>query len=298
MIITDDFVLINYPKTGTTFARSVLKAIHDRKNTPFRRMLRRVGIGRSRLEDLILPKIYGDSPPSEQGQHGVYRQIPEEERGKPVVSIVRNPLTRYISSYVYAWWKEHPPFALSRVMKAFPRFPDLTFPEFYRLLNHPEVDEDRLRNPETRRLGSYTRMFLVFYAEDPDAAAERVLQGEPLEAVLPRIVFLHQERLREELAVFLRGNGYSERDVRCVRETADMNVGSSSKKKSVASADLSEVATAILEDDRVLLDAFPEYREQVLAVAEGSPLENMPATVFAGPRALGAPQQDAMRRAA
>lgn len=298
MIVTDKFVLINYPKTGTTFARSVLKSIHERRNTRLRRILRRIGIGRSRLDDVLLPRIYGDSPPSMQGQHGVYRQIPEAERGKPVASIVRNPLTRYISSYVYAWWKEHPPFALCCVKEAFPHFPDLSFPEFYRLLNHPEVDEDRLRNPEARRLGSYTRMFFVFYAEEPDEAVGRALQGEPLDAVLPRIVFLHQEFLRDELATFLRSNGYSERELALVYEAESMNVGSTSQKGSIAPGELSEVAAAILKDDRILLDAFPEYREQISAVAGGVPLRDVPTSGFTGPRTLGRPGADARQSAA
>ena len=298
MIVTDKFVLINYPKTGTTFARSVLKSIHERRNTRFRRILRHIGMDRSRLDDVLLPRIYGDSRLSMQGQHGVYRQIPEEERGKPVASIVRNPLTRYVSSYVYAWWKKHPPFAPFRVKQAFPHFPDLSFPEFYRLLNHPEVDEDRLRNPGARQLGSYTRMFFVFYAEEPEEAVGRVLQGEPLDAVLPRIVFLHQEFLREELATFLRGNGYSERELALVYEAEAMNVGSTSRKGNIAPGELSEVAAANLKDDRVLLDAFPEYREQISAVAEGVRLQDVPTAGFIGPRTLGRPRTDTRRSAA
>lgn len=287
MLITDQFVIINYPKTGTTFMRSVLTSIHKRKDTFPKKLMRKLGLSHPPMRKLVLPKLYGDYPPSFKDQHCVYRQIPLAERKKIVVSIVRNPLTKYISSYVFGWWKNHPPFSLSDVKKFFPKFPDLSFVEFYQLLNHDLVNEDKLRNPEARRLGSYTRMFLVFFAVDPEEAAEKVLAGQELNEILPPMLFLHQEFLRDDIISFLENLGYSKTDIAQVRQTENMNVGAESKKNSIPLEDLAKVATAILKDDKALLGAFPEYHKQVVAISERGALDQMPTNGFTGPRKLG-----------
>jgi len=287
MIITDKFVLINYPKTGTTFVCSTLKSMHGWKDTIYRRLMRKFGLYHTPIRELLLPKLYGDYPLSVKDKHGAYRQIPTSDIGKTVVSIVRNPLTRYISSYVYEWWKHTPPFPMTEVKKAFPGFPNISFIEFYQLLNHPLVNEDKLRNPKARILGSYTRMFLVFYSQDPEEAAKELLEGRLLSDILPPIVFLHQEYLRDELSSFLEDMGYSAEKITQVYKTGDKNVGSDSKKKEIPQEELTEVATAILKDDKALFDAFPEYYEEVVAISEGSELNRIKTNGFIGPRKLG-----------
>lgn len=287
VIIADEFVLINYPKTGTTFVRSALRSMYSGQGSLIEQCLRRLRLRRLPMRELMFPKLYGDYPLSVRDQHGVYRQIPVSDRKKTVVSIIRNPLTKYISSFVFGWWKDHPPLPLADVLESYPNYPDISFAEFYQLLNHPRVDEDKLSHPEARRLGSYTRMFLVFYSLDPDEAASRLLQGQSLNEILPPVVFLHQEHLRDELQTFLAGIGCTPADLAHIREARSRNVGSSRQKSHIPAQELAEVAAAILRDDKAILEAFPEYREPVTAVAEGQAASAMPTGRSSGPRRLG-----------
>jgi len=263
MLVADSFVVINYPKTGTSFLRKVLKRIHGIPDNRVYRLLSRWGIARPPIREYLFPKLYGDYPTSYRDQHGVYRQIPDRHRDKPVVSIVRNPLEKYLSSYVYGWWKNHPPFPLEQVERQWPNFPDLTFPEFHDLIHHEQVDEDKLNVPGASSLGSYTRMFIVFFAKDPDAACRHVLSGGSLADVLPAIRFLRQEHLRDDLADFLRENGYSEQQFGSIYDLKDQNVSSASRKDSVAAEDLSIVAARCLKKDAALLEMFPAYESQI-----------------------------------
>ncbi|MEM6551661.1 MAG: hypothetical protein AAF750_05995 [Planctomycetota bacterium] len=286
MIITNQFVLINYPKTGTTFARSAISAVYGIKNTRFTRLLRKLGIQQTALRELTFPKLYGDYDPSYRDQHGVYRQIPDEDRSKRIVSIVRNPLYKYRSSYVYGWWKKHPPYALEEVLKDFPTFPEISFSQFYDLLNHPRVSEDRISVPEARSIGNYTRMFLVFYAEDPDSAASAVITGEPLARVVPRITFLHQETLRDELVAFLKQVGIAEAKAKRVYRLEARNVSSQNEKSGIPKDEIKSVSTRILSDERHFLEVFPEYREQLNQLAESGVIEAREDSI-AEPRTLG-----------
>jgi hypothetical protein len=287
MIITNEFVVINYPKTGTTFLRTALKAIHNKKGGWPRKLLRSLKLSPPSIRELMLPKLYGAYAPTVTDQHGVYRQIPPDDLDKKIVSIVRNPLTKYISSYVFGWWKKHPPFDLSDVMNEFPAFPELSFHDFYKLLNHPLVDEDKLTTSEARLLGSYARMFLVFYSRDPEIAVNELLRGQPLTAILPEITFIHQEFLQEDLKLFLKGMGYKAKDITSVKSISEMNVSSYEKKNRIQPSELIVVAKAILNEDKAIIEAFPEYGEQIEAVASGIDLCKMPTSRFTGPRTLG-----------
>jgi len=226
-----------------------------------------MGIVRPSIEEILFPKLYGDYPRSYRDQHGVYRQVPPQHRDKEIVSIVRNPLDKYLSSYVFGWWKGHPPFSAEEVKELYPNFPDLTFAEFYDLVHHEKVDEDKLKSPEASRLGSYTRMFLVFFAKDPDEACRHVLSGGCLRDILPPIRFLRQENLRGDLAKFLSEKGYSDDQIKRVYDLKTQNVSPSSEKNSVGVEKLSAVAEKCLRKDSAFLEMFSDYRNAIAEVA-------------------------------
>ena len=264
MIIAPKFVLINFPKTGTTFVRTALNAVHGVNNSRLHRVLRKLNIEKPIARELLLPKLYGDYDASCKDQHGVYRQIPKPKKYKKIVTIIRNPLARYMSSYVFGWWKQHPPFPLEQVKLDFPDFPNLSFLDFYRLLNHPLVNEDKINISGARQYGNYTRMFLVFYSENPEDAVKNLLKGKTLMSVIPKITFLHQESLRDELYGFLKTVGYSELEAQRVYSIEDQNVGSATEKDAISKDELREVAQLILSDEMPLLEAFPRYYEYLL----------------------------------
>lgn len=262
MIITDSCVFLHYPKTGTTFTRAALCSVYGIRYRWWNRLLGKIG-AHTPLKELYHPKLYGNLPPTYRDQHGVYRQIPAVDRHKRIVSIVRNPLQKYVSSYAYGWWKRYPPFPEAQVKDIFPSFPELSFTEYYAMVNHPDVQEDRLSTPEARTLGSYTRLFLVFFAKDPDAATKAIVRGTPLSEVIPPVTFLHQERLSDNLCECLKSVGISETMAERVHACQSKNVGDTAKKSAIATNDIQSVAEKILSDESHLLSAFPEYADQM-----------------------------------
>ena len=250
------------------------------------RLLRKWGFHHPNFRELNFSKLYGDHDPSYKDQHGVYRQIPKDDRLKRIVSIVRNPLQKYISSYVFGWWKDHLPFSLDQVKNEFPHFPDITFSEYYDLLNNPKVNEDRISIQGARTLGNYTRMFLVFYSIDPDSAASALLNGESLATIIPRITFLHQEQLRDNLYHFLQETGIAPSRAQRIYDLEDKNVGSGVEKYKISIDELRSVSKKIIRDERFFLEAFPEYSEQ-LAVFEKSNVNRILTSGCAQPRTLG-----------
>ena len=117
MIITDKFVFIHFPKTGGLSATDMLEKVHQKKS------LRHYFTGPPLYENLLHPnikKIYGAS---EYRPHGTYDQIPEEHRCKVIVSSIRNPFDRYVSTYEFRVWTKRNPAEMENILQAYPAFP-------------------------------------------------------------------------------------------------------------------------------------------------------------------------------
>jgi hypothetical protein len=107
MLVTPSFFLLNFPKTGSTFARVALKAVHQPPRLI--RGLIRLGLMRPRVEDLKMLPWFFTKDQTDAGsvsQHGTYLQIPRKHRSKPVVSVVRDPFTRIVSFFEYRDWQK------------------------------------------------------------------------------------------------------------------------------------------------------------------------------------------------
>ncbi|MBK7270312.1 MAG: sulfotransferase family 2 domain-containing protein [Flavobacteriales bacterium] len=97
MFITDRFVLLNFPKTGSTFARNVLAELH--RPTALRALLVKLGLAQPLYQDLIsVAYVVDPSVPVRTTQHLVYAQVPEVDRHKLLLSVVRDPFSRLISA--------------------------------------------------------------------------------------------------------------------------------------------------------------------------------------------------------
>ncbi len=109
MILTDRFVMLNFPRTGSTFVRSVLRQLHrpwwgalgvnlpPRASTRFQELT--LPIDRSRKAERL----------GRKSQHGRWGQIPESHRHLPVATVIRHPLDHAVSSFWHAdWWKSPP----------------------------------------------------------------------------------------------------------------------------------------------------------------------------------------------
>ena len=75
MLITEKFVLLNFPKTGSTFARETIKQVYGVKNLRFNNTIYKSGIYTPKIFELLLPKIDEGDYNGIIDQHGKYKQI-------------------------------------------------------------------------------------------------------------------------------------------------------------------------------------------------------------------------------
>lgn len=241
MLITGDFVLLNYPKTGTTFTRKIIKTIYKDK-----------------YEELLLPVISGRISP-----HGIYSQIPPEHQGKKVVSIVRNPFDLYVSLYFFRWFAHSPPENPETLRSFYPNFPELSFGEFLDMMDRFNK-RDILRAYDISAntdFGFNTTKFLQFYSCDPKSELNELIQGkfDPF-LRLPKIHFLRQEFLRQDLIEFL-SPFYGDQCVEKAINSAEAeNVTLLRKEKDWRELWTFDLLDAHRKKEALLLNKFPDYR--------------------------------------
>jgi hypothetical protein len=219
MIITDQFVVLNFPKTGSTFVRDVLRRIHHRRAGGLgARLLAAVGLRRRPLfRELMLPNIRVKRNAHVRDQHGTYQQVPAGHKHKPLVSVLRHPCDHIVSEYEYREWVRTPPDDVDTIRAHFPRFPDLTFEDFVHL-------RDRVRIPtrlEGRRppaaVGDLTVLFLQFFAKDPDALlaslTDEAIDSGAYRGKLAPVRLLKTESRNQDLYQFLLEYGYPEEEI-------------------------------------------------------------------------------------
>jgi hypothetical protein len=247
MLITDDFVLLSFPRTGTTFTRKVIKKIYGNK-----------------FEELLLPVIFNHRASGRISQHGTYTQIPMEHRGKTILSIVRNPFDRYASQFFFKWFAHSPPESEEKLREAYPDFPEIDFLDFLDML-----DKFGKRNIlETHKvfsgtdIGFQTVQFVAFYSSNPERDLKELVKGGTESILkLPKIHFLRQEFLREDLFDFLVG---------LLGDIAIAGIISSEKHENVSrlgrDRDWKKMWTPDLfklysQKELPFLNIFPEYKE-------------------------------------
>src|SRR5687767_6163093 len=109
MILTPDFVYIHQPKTGGTFVSHVLSRVYGGREGGF----------------------------VDVEKHAACSEVPEEHRGKPIISNLRNPYERYVSQYRFGWWRMHPDLycGIEEMRELYPHYPEISFAEFVHLAN-------------------------------------------------------------------------------------------------------------------------------------------------------------------
>jgi hypothetical protein len=225
MIITDDFILLNYPKTGSTFARTVIKEIYQKRLARRhwgRKISDRVGLtSKPFIQELILPNIKVKHADREPDQHGCYSQIPHIYRNRQVISIVRNPYSRFLSGYEFRWWVQFPPVPQNLLAERFPSFPDLDIDDYVRLQEYGAVY--RVSNGRNIKgtIGNQTIQFIQMFFKNPDDVLDNIsdeyIDSDQIFEDVADIKFLRQENLNEELADFLQQTGYSQEEVEYAR---------------------------------------------------------------------------------
>lgn len=217
MIITNHFVLINFPKTGTTFARQVISELYGEIS------------GRQRLSDRLLALFGGGAAPffkvlflpktefrngynRDVDQHGRYEQVPVRYRSLPVLGIMREPVERNISFYEYGWWKTHTVAPMEEIKRVFPTFPDLDFASYldYQNFNTGYRDTGVAVGDD---VGNQTVQFIQFFFRDPRDAFSKLcddyIYTGAYQRDMPDLTLLRTSALNEGLHDYLLKCGLS-----------------------------------------------------------------------------------------
>jgi hypothetical protein len=165
-------------------------------------------------------------------KHGTCHDIPESQRGKLIVSTIRNPFDWYVSQYEFRWWTrafsyESPTqptpvgFALEQVLPTFMRenesFPDITFEDFLKLCHRAA---DTYNQGLNCGLGLYTHGFVRYFFRRPEEAIRRIDHSyagwQQSSSDMVDVVLLRTHRLNDQLPAFLVSMGYAANDVKFV----------------------------------------------------------------------------------
>lgn len=270
MIITDDFVMINFPKTGSSFARKVIKKLYSQKCSKGRKALSLLGLGNPGYKELMLPNItnaaYKRKFKRVVGQHGVLSQVAEKYSDKPVVSIIRNPFTRYISNYQFKWWEKYPPQNEQVILAKYPHFPELSFQEHYDMM-HELGRDNRLAGIKPKiELGIYSIQFIQFFFKNSDEVLSKIdddyIEQELFREDMGDITFIKQENLNEDLKAFLLSMDISRRELEFIDSMEKVNVTEKTQRGSGDDTHIDpEIKKKILARDRLIFKIFPEYTD-------------------------------------
>jgi hypothetical protein len=232
MLITSRFVVINVPKSGSSFVRSAIKAVYDRRfrRHPIRRYINKLCTWSPAaetdffLKELILPNTRLPGRPKDQ--HGVALQIPQKYRDRDIVSVIRNPYEKIVSEYRFRWWATFPPMPVDRLQALFPDFPDLSFDQFLGLSDH--IADVKMAGQNEIAIGNMTVEFVQFFFRNPfnvlRRLSEEYVRSGDFRADMIDTHFLRQECLNDDLAGFLSDHGFDAEDVQLCRDHDRVNV--------------------------------------------------------------------------
>lgn len=204
MLITNKFIFVHHPKTGGTFVSRALLRIHglDQSDVSIRGETNRV-FGTPHGTLIIF------------GKHNACADIPVEQRGKKVLGVVRNPFDRYVSSYVFGWWKK-PEYleqyrqTIEDLDRRYPGFPDIGFNDFLKFQNER-------KQAGGNDIGSETVAFIRRYFNDPERVlaklGENYFTSGGYREDMFDIHFLRTDDLNQGLHDFLLAAGYPAADI-------------------------------------------------------------------------------------
>ncbi len=260
MLITDRFVMINFPKTGSSFAREVIRKAMRHPGSLAQRIAWKLGKPRPTCTELLMKQRFFNPAfvETRDEAHGAYCQIPAEHRHKVIMSVVREPASRLVSLYEFRGWTRKIRPSLEEIQAVFPHFPDLDFPEFYRLMMEVTHNASLPQGMRTE-LGPQTVQFIRFFARDPLATMLALRDDTDLRADwdkhFPAVRFLHTEDLNKELHAFLLEMGMSRASIAFVENKEKSNVTERTKATYLTDAMLDDLAWR----ERFLYQLFPEY---------------------------------------
>ena len=218
--------MLNFPKTGSTFARKVIKEIYKNKQLKMNQD-KRADSNKIFIKELFLPNLRVKGCDYKVDHHGIYAQIPEQHLNKDVYSIVRNPYSRFISMFEFREWVKNP------------QIPNELFKELYSNHQNMDIDDyiDLVKLSIKYRLGFeiphvhigiQSVQFIQTFFKSPLKILSRItdkyIDSNDIFEDLANINFLRQENLRNDLKVTLKKYGFSSAELNVIDITKDSNV--------------------------------------------------------------------------
>jgi hypothetical protein len=260
--------MLNFPKTGSSFARTIIKRVCHNRETIFDKIGKRLFNWPGKYEELFFEKQDKVYHYNLKGQHGTYRQIPKRYLNRKILSITRNPFSRYVSTYLYGWWKKYPPGPMEIIKEFYPNYPELTFNDYYEMI-HSFGIRDRLGElPLKCNIGMHTLQFIQFYSKSPSTVLSEISNNKSdyldFKKIFPEICFLRQEKLNSDLKDFLKNCGYHERELSFIDSVGKINVTNKSQRDENYMEYYSDkLISKINERDKLLFNIFPFYRLEI-----------------------------------
>lgn len=266
MIITNDFVLLNFPKTGSTYARNRIKEIYEKKDS-YSKLLRKLGLNKNYCIDLILPiyRTLSAQKAKRHTPHGAYYQIPTEHNDKPVYAVIRNPFDLYVSQFEFKEWGKNAEyiFDVDKMKRQYPHWPEIHFKEFVEIASTELVNDLLCNKASMAKIGRQSLNFIKFFAKDPDEIIDKLtdeyLDSEDILLEFNHINFLQNESLNDDLLHMLLGMGYKSNDLKELRKDIRDNVSDSRKQQTWEEYYDAALKQKVRYLERLLFRLFPEY---------------------------------------
>jgi hypothetical protein len=259
MVITDDFVMLNYPKTGSSFARTIISTAYAIRRNFGHDVLVKLKLREPAFQEIFMQHAFLDTV----DQHGNVRQIPQRFRNRKVISITRDPVDRYLSQYHYRWWAKNPPADVNLIREHYSSFPDISFEQFFEMMNTFGKKRRVGIIPVDESLGVQTVQFVQFFFKNPEEALTRInrhyISGEDYLEDMAEVHFIHQDDLGNELKDFLiQYAGFSPADLSFIDDVEKINVS-----EKVVQTVPDYLLEKIKDREALLYRIFPEFSGQV-----------------------------------
>ena len=114
-------------------------------------------------------------------------------------------------------------------------------------------------------MGLHSIQFIQYYSLNPIAAFKIVSNNNwnwnDLNELFPKITFLHQHNLRNDLIGFLQCIGFEASELQFIKSLASVNVSLRHRETNLSQFYDDYLISYILKTDRLIFDFFPEFKK-------------------------------------
>lgn len=231
MLLTKDFIVLNIPKTGSTFVRHCVKKLfHSKRHRGIFRFVPNI-FNKFQIEELQSPNIKIRNDLKYQDQHGCYIQIPKKHKTKLILINYRDPLERFVSLYNSQHWRVRNFVPIEIVSKKIPSFPDLNISEYFEYQQLNKIYARLGGIIPNANIGNQSIQFIQMVFKNPSQILKTIsnsyIDSGNFKKDLPKIKMINTNTIRTDLIYFLGTYGFSERELSFIR--SERRVGQSTK---------------------------------------------------------------------